>query len=81
MPDDRKLDTRVKIHLGGLLVKSGIHHLDPALLYGALLSVKRVLEDPAKRDKLSAAWTQAGVEAGVPSHPEGVRDMLTPPEA
>jgi len=49
MPDyDRKLDTRVKIHLGGLIVKTGIHHMDPALLYGALLSVKKVLEDPTK---------------------------------
>jgi hypothetical protein len=39
--------------------------------------VKKVLEDPTKRDKISAAWTQAGIEAGVPSQPEGVRDMLS----
>ena len=77
MPNDRKLDTRVKIHLGGLVVKAGIHDLDPVLLYGALLTVRKTLEDPAKRDKFSAAWTKAGVTSGVPSHPAGVSAMLT----
>ena len=43
MPNDRKLDARVKIHLGGLVAKAGIHDLDPALLYGALLTVRKTL--------------------------------------
>jgi hypothetical protein len=75
--NDRKIDTRVKIHLGGLLVKAGLDDLDPALLYGALLTVRKTLEDPTIRDKFTAAWTKTGVASGVPSHPAGVPAMLT----
>lgn len=74
---ERKTDTRIKIHLGGLIVKAGLDHLDPALLYGGLLAMKRTLTDPARRDGFVTGWTKMGSEAGVPSHPKGVRNMIT----
>lgn len=74
---ERKLDTRLKIHLGGLIVKAGLDHVDPALLYGGLLAMKQVLNDPTRRDKFVAGWTKTGSGAGVPSHPKGVRSLIT----
>jgi hypothetical protein len=49
--NDRKIDTRVKIHLGGLLVKAGLADLDPATLYGALLALRRTLDNPDKQEE------------------------------
>ena len=78
MPSNkRKLDTRVKIHLGGLLVKAGLADLDPATLYGALLALRRTLDNPDKQQEYMSRWTRSGTEGGVPSHPKGVRQMLT----
>lgn len=37
--NDRRIDIRMKIHLGGLLVKAGLDTLDPETLYGALLAL------------------------------------------
>ena len=39
--DARKADTRRKIELGGLVIKSGLANEDPAVIFGALsLAVK-----------------------------------------
>ena len=75
--NDRKLDTRIKIHLGGLLVKAGLDDLDPATLYGALLALRRTLDNPDKQNEYMTRWTRSGAAGGVPSHPKGVRQMLT----
>jgi hypothetical protein len=75
--NDRKIDTRVKIYLGGLLIKAGLDDLDPATLYGAQLALRRTLDTPDKQEEYMSRWTRSGAEGGVPSHPKGVRQMLT----
>jgi hypothetical protein len=75
--NDRKIDTRVKIHLGGLLIKAGLDDFDPATLYGALLALKRTLDNLDKQEECMSRWTRSGAEGGVPSHPKGVRHILT----
>lgn len=77
LSNDRKIDTRVKIHLGELLVKAGLADLDPATLYGALLALRRTMDYPDKHDEYMARWTRSGAEGGVPSHPKGFQHMLT----
>jgi hypothetical protein len=54
--NDRKIDTRVKIHLGGLLVKAGLDDLDPATLYGGLLALRRTLDNPDKQQEYIAGF-------------------------
>jgi hypothetical protein len=44
--EERKLDTRRKIAIGGLVIKAGLDHEDPAVLLGMLLSAARVLSSP-----------------------------------
>lgn len=60
--EERKLDARKKIMLGGLFVKAGLdnfHPYDPATLYGMLLDAKaRMRENPALKDK----WKEMGKE-------------------
>jgi hypothetical protein len=43
MPDNRKFDTRVKVHLGGLVVKAGIQELvmQPLLRQAKILGATR----------------------------------------
>ena len=60
--NDRKIDTRVKIHLGGLLVKAALADLDPATHYGALLALKRTMDNPDKQAEYMARWTRSGAE-------------------
>lgn len=43
----RKQDTRVKIQLGGLVKKAGLHEEPTAVLYGLLLEAKEKLESKA----------------------------------
>lgn len=60
--EERKLDARKKIMLGGLFVKAGLdyfHPHDPATLYGMLLEAKaRMQNDPNLKD----TWKKMGRE-------------------
>ncbi len=40
---DRRLDTRHKIQLGGLVIKAGLGDEEPAVILGLLTAAKRVL--------------------------------------
>ena len=59
---ERKLDARKKIMLGGLFVKAGLDHFhphDPATLYGMLLDAKAKMQgNPALKNK----WQEMGKE-------------------
>lgn len=65
--NDRRIDTRMKIHLGGLLVKAGLDTLDPETLYGALLALRTA--------RVKAAAAEGG---GVPA-PALTRDGWSGP--
>ena len=58
----RKLETRKKIQLGGLLVKAELDHMHPAeayILYGMLLDCKRAMQEkPAVKER----WAKLGRE-------------------
>ena len=57
---DRKLDTRRKIELGGLIVKSGLdilHPLEAYVLYGMLLDCRRILEN---KPEIKDRWAELG---------------------
>ena len=41
--EERKRDTRKKIALGGLVIKAGLEHEEPAVILGMLMSAARVL--------------------------------------
>jgi len=43
--DARKKDTREKIALGGLIVKAGLRYEKRALLLGALIELRRRMND------------------------------------
>lgn len=50
---ERKADAREKIILGGLVVDAGLRDETPMLLLGALIDIKRRLEeDDGERDRL-----------------------------
>ena len=58
----RRLDTRRKIQLGGLVVKAGLADEDPAVILGLLAAAKRVLGGPhaaASRQR----WKELGDKA------------------
>lgn len=57
--DERKQRTRRLIEAGTLVEKAGLIDLEEAALYGALLSLSRDKDDPAK----IAEWTKAGKAA------------------
>ncbi len=64
----RKLDTRNKIMMGGLIVKAGLddlHRLNKATLLGLLLEAKQKLEvaDTVQRKQLIQNYTNIGVKA------------------
>ena len=42
---ERKLDARKKISLGGLIIKAGLNQIDPQTLYGMLVYNKQILPD------------------------------------
>ncbi len=48
----RRLDTRQKIELGGLIVKAGMREQDKAALYGGLVELADKLNDPAEFSRL-----------------------------
>ncbi|HAU0790216.1 TPA: conjugal transfer protein TraD [Legionella pneumophila] len=48
----RRLDTRRKIELGGLVIKSGITIHDKSILLGALTYAKQLIEQDSKYEYL-----------------------------
>jgi hypothetical protein len=53
--DARKADTYQKIQLGGLVIKAGMKGEDTAIVLGALLEARRVLDaDPQARARYKA---------------------------
>jgi hypothetical protein len=54
---ERKMRTRVLIEKGGLVTKAGLDDLPTNALYGALLSLKKDLDD---NENLLAAWVVKG---------------------
>ncbi len=57
--EERKLDTRRKIAMGGLVIKAGLDHEDPAVLLGMLMSAARVLSSP-NADEHPRRWRERG---------------------
>jgi len=51
---ERKLDTREKIQLGGLIVKVGLRDEDKDALLGGLIELAEALENPKERLRLKA---------------------------
>ena len=51
---ERKLDTREKIQLGGLIVKVGLRDEDKNALLGGLIELAEALENPKERLRLKA---------------------------
>jgi len=57
----RKADAHEKIQLGGLIVKAGLREMDRAILLGALMDVKKTIEQSDA--KKIQAWRSAGIVA------------------
>ena len=57
---ERKMRTRALIEKGGLVTKSGLDHLPTNALYGALLSLKKDLDD---NENLLSGWIVKGNSA------------------
>ena len=51
---DRKADTRMKINLGGLIMKADMHSLNRAVLLGALLDAKHRMATPSEAQRLQS---------------------------
>ena len=49
---ERKLDTREKIQLGGLIVKVGLRDEDKDALLGGLAELAKTLQNPKARTRL-----------------------------
>jgi hypothetical protein len=58
---DRRLDTRHKIQLGGLVIKAGLGDEEPAVILGLLTAAKRVLSGQHATD--SRRWKELGDKA------------------
>ena len=54
---ERKMRTKSLIQQGGLITKAGLDHLTTNALYGALLSIKKDLDD---NENLLSAWIVKG---------------------
>jgi hypothetical protein len=54
---ERKMRTKALIQQGGLITKAGLDHLPTNALYGALLSIKKDLDD---NENLLSAWIVKG---------------------
>lgn len=50
---ERKLDTREKIQLGGLIVKVGLRDEDKDALLGGLVELAQTLQNPKEHTRLS----------------------------
>ena len=57
--EERKLDTRRKIAMGGLVVKARLDREDPAVLLGILMSAARVLSS-SNADEHRRRWRERG---------------------
>jgi hypothetical protein len=57
--EERKLDTRRKIAMGGLVVKARLDREEPAVLLGMLMSAARVLSSP-NADEHRRRWRVQG---------------------
>jgi hypothetical protein len=57
--EDRRLDARQKIELGGLVVKAGLREEDKALILGMLIIGRELSADPDQR----ALLRQRGLRA------------------
>ena len=59
---DRRLDTRHKIQLGGLVIKAGLGDEEAAVILGLLTAAKRVLSSPNAADS-RRRWKELGDQA------------------
>ena len=59
---DRRLDTRHKIKLGGLVIKAGLDTEESAVLLGILIAAKRVLSGQHAADS-RRRWKELGDKA------------------
>ena len=50
----RKADTRIKIELGGLIIKSGLNNLPKSVILGILLDVKERIKDKSALEHFEA---------------------------
>jgi hypothetical protein len=66
--DHRKADTKIKIELGGLVIKAGLGGDGRALILGILLEGVRLAADPATRTRMTEAGhaVLVGVAPAVP---------------
>lgn len=55
---ERKLDTREKIQLGGLIVKVGLRDEDKDALLGGLIELAETLQNPKERARLAVLGTE-----------------------
>jgi Conjugal transfer protein TraD len=59
---ERRLDTRRKIQLGGLVIKAGLANEEPAVILGLLIAAKRVLDGQNAADSRQR-WKEIGNKA------------------
>jgi conjugative transfer protein TraD len=59
---ERRLDTRHKIQLGGLVIKAGLADEEPAVILGLLAAAKRVLSGQHADDS-RRRWKELGDQA------------------
>jgi hypothetical protein len=59
---ERRLDTRHKIQLGGLVIKAGLAGEEPAVLLGILTAARRVLNGQHAADS-RRRWQELGDKA------------------
>jgi conjugative transfer protein TraD len=59
---ERRLDTRHKIQLGGLVIKAGLAEEEPAVLLGILIAARRVLSGQHAADS-RRRWKELGDQA------------------
>lgn len=57
--EERKLETRRKIAMGGLVIKARLDREEPAVLLGILISAARVLSSP-NADDYRKRWHDRG---------------------
>jgi hypothetical protein len=59
---DRRLDTRRKIQLGGLVIKAGLADEEPAVILGLLTAAKRALNSQNAAES-RYRWKEIGDKA------------------
>ena len=55
---ERKLDTREKIQLGGLIVKAGLRDEDKDVLLGGLIELAKILKNDTEHSRLKTLGEQ-----------------------